>query len=276
MPPRYSGSAAGSVKGGWHPQEAPEAVNVAHALERAARYFPDKPAILFEDRCLSYRDLEAAASRTAHGLAAWRASVGRSRRPLPAQHPGLRDRLRGDPEARRHRGVRQRHPDHRGDRLPAGGLRSERGLHRGGSLVAAGAARRRRAAARPRGDLRGRGGRPGHPRRRSAPAGPERLPACDLDPAAPAAILYTSGTTGRQKGATLSHGNILSNLFAVNRYMHMGPADRLLVTLPLFHVAAQNVLMNAGFNAASTRRPAPSLRGGRGARPPSRSTGSPS
>jgi acyl-CoA synthetase (AMP-forming)/AMP-acid ligase II len=45
-------------------------VNVAHALERAARYFPDKPAILFEDRCLSYRDLDAAASRTAHGLAA--------------------------------------------------------------------------------------------------------------------------------------------------------------------------------------------------------------
>jgi long-chain acyl-CoA synthetase len=29
-------------------------VNVARALERAARYFPDKPAILFEGRCLSY------------------------------------------------------------------------------------------------------------------------------------------------------------------------------------------------------------------------------
>jgi long-chain acyl-CoA synthetase len=34
--------------------------------------------------------------------------------------------------------------------------------------------------------------------------------------------------------------------------MRVGPADRLLVALPLFHVAAQNVLMNAGFAAAAT------------------------
>ena len=37
--------------------------------ERAARHYPDKPAILFEDRCLSYRELDHAASRTAHALA---------------------------------------------------------------------------------------------------------------------------------------------------------------------------------------------------------------
>jgi long-chain acyl-CoA synthetase len=44
-------------------------VNVARALERAARHFPDKPAILFEDRRLSYRELDGAASRTARALA---------------------------------------------------------------------------------------------------------------------------------------------------------------------------------------------------------------
>ena len=44
-------------------------MNVARALERAARHFPDKPAILFEDRSVSYRELERAASRTAHALA---------------------------------------------------------------------------------------------------------------------------------------------------------------------------------------------------------------
>ena len=37
--------------------------------ERAARHYPDKPAILFEDRCPSYRELDHAASRTAHALA---------------------------------------------------------------------------------------------------------------------------------------------------------------------------------------------------------------
>ena len=44
-------------------------MNVARTLERAARHFPDKPAILFEGRRVSYRELERAASRTAHGLA---------------------------------------------------------------------------------------------------------------------------------------------------------------------------------------------------------------
>ena len=37
--------------------------------ERAARHYPDKPAILFEDRCFSCRELDRAASRTAHALA---------------------------------------------------------------------------------------------------------------------------------------------------------------------------------------------------------------
>jgi long-chain acyl-CoA synthetase len=72
-----------------------------------------------------------------------------------------------------------------------------------------------------------------------------------MEPSAPAAILYTSGTTGRQKGATLSHGNVLSNVRAVQRYMRMGAEDRVLVTLPLFHVAAQNVLMNGAFSGAA-------------------------
>jgi len=38
----------------------------------------------------------------------------------------------------------------------------------------------------------------------------------------------------------------------VNRYLRMTPSDRLLVTTPLFHVAAQNVGMNAGLNAGAT------------------------
>ncbi len=51
-----------------------------------------------------------------------------------------------------------------------------------------------------------------------------------------AAILYTSGTTGRSKGAMLSHGNLSSNAQVLQRAWHWQPSDVLLHTLPLFHV----------------------------------------
>ncbi len=50
-----------------------------------------------------------------------------------------------------------------------------------------------------------------------------------------AAILYTSGTTGRQKGAMLTHGNLGSNGEALTRLWGFGRGDRLLHALPLFH-----------------------------------------
>ena len=46
-------------------------MNIARAVERAARHFPRHPAILFEEREWCYGELERAASRTAHGLLAW-------------------------------------------------------------------------------------------------------------------------------------------------------------------------------------------------------------
>lgn len=67
-----------------------------------------------------------------------------------------------------------------------------------------------------------------------------------------AAILYTSGTTGKPKGALLSHGNILSNIGAVRRHTQMASDDRLICYLPLFHCFAQNFIMNAGLDAGAT------------------------
>ncbi|HMN37432.1 MAG TPA: malonyl-CoA synthase [Hyphomicrobium sp.] len=65
-----------------------------------------------------------------------------------------------------------------------------------------------------------------------------------------AAILYTSGTTGRSKGAVLSHGNLLSNALALRDIWRFTPADRLLHALPIFHVhglfVATNVMLAAG------------------------------
>ena len=51
-----------------------------------------------------------------------------------------------------------------------------------------------------------------------------------------AAILYTSGTTGRSKGAMLSHGNLLSNAAVLKDYWGWQGNDVLIHALPLFHV----------------------------------------
>ena len=51
-----------------------------------------------------------------------------------------------------------------------------------------------------------------------------------------AAILYTSGTTGRSKGAMLSHRNLASNAEVLHRYWGFRPGDVLLHMLPIFHV----------------------------------------
>ena len=51
-----------------------------------------------------------------------------------------------------------------------------------------------------------------------------------------AAILYTSGTTGRSKGAMLSHGNLLSNARVLKDYWGWKKGDVLIHALPIFHV----------------------------------------
>ncbi|MDM0003376.1 malonyl-CoA synthase [Variovorax sp. J22G73] len=51
-----------------------------------------------------------------------------------------------------------------------------------------------------------------------------------------AAILYTSGTTGRSKGAMLSHGNLLSNAEVLKDYWGWTEGDVLIHALPIFHV----------------------------------------
>lgn len=64
-----------------------------------------------------------------------------------------------------------------------------------------------------------------------------------------AAILYTSGTTGRSKGAMLTHGNMLSNARVLKEYWGWVPGDVLIHALPIFHVhglfvASHGALLN--------------------------------
>ena len=68
----------------------------------------------------------------------------------------------------------------------------------------------------------------------------------------PAVLLYSSGTTGFPKGVTLTHNNIITNTRAAVNCSGHSSADRLAIFLPLFHVFAQNYIMNAGFMAGAT------------------------
>lgn len=68
----------------------------------------------------------------------------------------------------------------------------------------------------------------------------------------PAVIVYSSGTTGFPKGATLSHGNVISNIKAKVRYTGMSPEDRGILFVPLFHCFGQNAVMNAMLHAGGT------------------------
>ena len=82
---------------------------------------------------------------------------------------------------------------------------------------------------------------------RSAPAD---FPDAPLGMRDLAAILYTSGTTGRSKGAMLSHGNLFSNAQSLKQAWRYSDKDVLLHALPVFHThglfVATNVSLLAG------------------------------
>ncbi|APE45665.1 malonyl-CoA synthase (plasmid) [Sulfitobacter alexandrii] len=65
-----------------------------------------------------------------------------------------------------------------------------------------------------------------------------------------AALLYTSGTTGRSKGAMLTQHNLLSNADTLARYWHFSATDVLLHALPIFHThglfVATNIILATG------------------------------
>ncbi|HZP30332.1 MAG TPA: malonyl-CoA synthase [Acidimicrobiia bacterium] len=82
-----------------------------------------------------------------------------------------------------------------------------------------------------------------------AAAQPDTFDDVDRTPDDLAAILYTSGTTGRPKGAMLSQRNLTSNAVALHRVWGFRPDDVLLHALPIFHthglfVATNCVLAN--------------------------------
>ena len=95
------------------------------------------------------------------------------------------------------------------------------------------------------------------------------LPTTQAATADPAAILYTSGTTGRSKGAVLTHGNLSSNVQVLRAAWHWQDNDVLLHALPIFHahglfvalhlalLSASPMLFHERFDAAAVLRDLP-------------------
>lgn len=72
-----------------------------------------------------------------------------------------------------------------------------------------------------------------------------------------AAILFTSGTTGRPKGAMLTHGNLSSNVAALYEAWHFSADDSILHALPMFHAHGLFVALHLGLYSAATVRMLP-------------------
>jgi malonyl-CoA/methylmalonyl-CoA synthetase len=67
-----------------------------------------------------------------------------------------------------------------------------------------------------------------------------------------AMLCYTSGTTGRSKGAMITHENLIENMKALNQAWRWTDQDKLLHVLPLFHIHGLAVALHGGLYAGST------------------------
>ncbi|KJY38946.1 acyl-CoA synthetase [Streptomyces katrae] len=209
---------------------------------RRARKTPDRTAVVHGDRTLTYRELHRRVLRLAHGLRALGVTSGDRIAYLGPNHPAFLETLFAA-------GALGAVFVPLNTRLAAPELAYN--LSDSGSVVLVHAPEQAEAA---RAAADGAGVR--HRISLEGPAGPgddalayEELPAGAADepmdvavrPEDPCMIMYTSGTTGRPKGAVLSHGNIIWNSVNVLVDTDLGADEVTLVVAPLFHTGALNM-----------------------------------
>jgi fatty-acyl-CoA synthase len=78
-------------------------------------------------------------------------------------------------------------------------------------------------------------------------------PLPEIDPASPAQVLYTSGTTGRPKGAVLTHRGLTNNARLAFEAAGIGPDDVELNPMPMFHVGGSALFTLGPVQAAATQ-----------------------
>jgi long-chain acyl-CoA synthetase len=226
-------------------------MNIAQCLDRSAQYFPNRPAIIFGDRCVSYSELRTLVDRAAFGLV--QRGIRRGDR-VGLFLPNIPEFCVAYFAAQKVGAV-------------AVSLNVMVTTHEIRYLLADSGTRLLFTTAQQLPAVEPLLGTDLQPEQVIlcegeaagltilAELGPVALSTFDtapMDPNDPAAILYTSGTTGRQKGATLSHANVTSNVHAVRECLRIDPADRLMLYLPLFHCFGQNFIMNSGLASGAT------------------------
>lgn len=224
-------------------------MNVTQNIERAARVFPDKPAMLFEDRSISYADLNRQAVRLADRMKRQGVAAGDR---VALYLPNIPEFIVCYYAALKIGAIAVSvNP-----MLKAGELKYI--LNDCGAVLLCTVAEllpnvRRDDCPALRDLLICEGEGAGYPTIGDWIAeGTEGLETVDLDRDAVAVILYTSGTTGFPKGATLTHGNVVSNYWSAAHHAGYRAEDRMALFLPLFHVFGQNFIMNGTFAACAT------------------------
>ena len=224
-------------------------MNIARNLEQAALFFPEKPALIFEGRTYSFRELNQQVNRLVNALCA--AGLRKGDRValflpnIPAFVIGyFASQKLGAIVVSINSMSKKREIDYivndsgskvlfttsaLREEVPAGQLQTLEKI-----IIAEGEAGN---------DL---------DLDELISKGDDDFASIDMEPGDPAVILYTSGTTGSPKGAVLTQMNIVSNSASAGNCSRVSPDDRLLLFLPLFHCFGQNYILNGAFSKCAT------------------------